>query len=124
MSVHFDDSELRSLSRHLSTNVKRLTPVVDALLDKHSNDIAANARAAAPKERPWLSTAEGVVVFTSDPLTRTIISPRDPRGESVGYRVEFGTADTAPQPFLGPAVKAGRQAFANDALAALVAVTL
>lgn len=65
--------------------------------------IAATARARAPRRRPWLSTTEGVVTdvgVVGGRVEGSVFSPRDERGESVGYRQEFGTSDQAPQPFL------------------------
>lgn len=122
--IEMDVSEVRSLSRHLANNVKRLEPQLEELLDRHANATAVVARELAPKDRPWLGTEEGIRVEKREPLTRTIISPRDPEGQSVGYRVEYGTADTAPQPFMGPAIKSGSTGFQRDALELLVRTTL
>lgn len=123
MSVSFDDSELRSLSRHLHRNMATVRPAVNGLLTRHANQIAADARANAPKARPWLAT-EGIQVTTKRPMTRTIYVGRDPRGESTGYRVEFGTSTQPARPFLVPAFRKGRDLFNRDALALLVKATL
>lgn len=65
--------------------------------------IAAGARARAPRRRPWLSTSEGIVTdmgVVGGQVEGSVFSPRDERGESVGYRQEFGTSEQSPQPFL------------------------
>lgn len=124
MRVELDTSELRSLSTHLRSAGTRLEPALEGLLDIHATRAAAGGRAAAPKNRPWLSTTAGIVVETRRPLTRTIVSPLDPRGRSVGYRVEFGTSEQPPRPFLGPALDAERADFNRSALQLLVSLSL
>ena len=124
MSATFDDSELRDFSRHLQKAPKHVHDDVERLLDKHAGNAARAARDNAPRDRPWLSTPEGLVVQSPDKLVRRIVSPLDGEGQSVGYRVEYGTSMMAPRPFLGPAIRKARQAFNNEALEVLVRRTL
>lgn len=124
MSVEMDMSEVRSLGHHLKTAGTRLEPALDALLGVHAERAATTARAGAPRDRPWLGTTEGIQVVKRRKLTRTILSPKDQEGQSVGYRVEYGTSVMAPRPFVGPAVAREREPFNREALALLVKTTL
>ena len=127
MTAALDMSEVRSLARHLRRAEARLTPELEVLLSGTAAAVAAtgraNAMADAKEPRPWLGTEQGIVV-RRERLARTIVSPRDPRGQSVGYRVEYGTSEVAPRPFLGPAMQQGRESFNQAALALLVKATL
>lgn len=119
MDSMFDDRELRKFADDLQAAPKKIEKPIDDLAETHAQRIAAAARAAAPKGRPWLSTPEGLRVVKAGEMDRRIVSPRDPRGESVGYRVEWGTSIMAPRPFLIPAARAGRKAFFDDVNAVL-----
>lgn len=125
--MQMDVSQVGSLAQHLRRAGSRVTPELEVLLSRHSQQIAAEARANALRDakepRPWLGTTEGVVVETQR-LARRIVSPRDPRGQSVGYRIEYGTSTITPRPFLGPAMSKGVQRFNRDALALLVKASL
>lgn len=127
MSVSLDASEVASLAKHLRRAAPRLAPELEAILDRRAHAAVTEARATALADavepRPWLGTPEGIVVRRGR-LVRTIVSPRDPEGQSVGYRIEYGTSVMAPRPFLGPAVRAQRDGLNRDALAALVRVSL
>lgn len=116
MTAMFDASELKKLSADLRAAGPKISPKISGLLTSTANTVARDARAAAPKDRPWLSTAEGIRVETRGKFTRTIISGLDPKGESVGYRVEYGTSVQAARPFLGPAMKRHRETFNRAAL--------
>lgn len=124
MNVTFDDRDLRKFAKHLKAAPDLVVGDVVKLLDRHAQNAAQTARDAAPRDRPWLSTPEGLVVQSPDKLVRRIVSPLDGEGQSVGYRVEYGTSMMAPRPFLGPAVRKARAAFESDALEMLVRRTL
>lgn len=120
MTVEFDDKDLRDMMKHLKRAPAEVRGDVVKLLDKHAENAAHEARSAAPKGRPWLSTEEGLQVQRPGDLVRRIVSPLDPAGQSVGYRIEYGTSVIAPQPFLGPAIRKAREDFNADALDVLV----
>lgn len=122
MSVQFDSDDLRKWSKDLAAAPKRLTEDVSKLLDKHAGNAARAARAAAPKDRPWLSTEEGIQVTRPEELVRRVVSGLDSDGQSVGYRVEYGTSVMAARPFLMPAMRRERELFNAAALDAAVKV--
>lgn len=122
MSVTFDDKDLRDFAKDLKAAPAALRKDVVQLLDKHADATAREARAAAPKDRPWLSTEQGLIVTKPGDLTRRIVSPLDPDGQSVGYRVEYGTSVQAPRPFLGPVIRETRQVFNQELLDTAVKV--
>lgn len=128
MTVSMDMSEVRSLAQHLRRAETRLTPPLEALLTVRANAAASDARATAQSDaadpRPWLGTEEGIVVRRRRKLERSIVSPKDPEGQSVGYRIEEGTSVIPPRPFLAPALTRQRDQFNRDALALLVKATL
>lgn len=124
MRVDVDVSELRALAQSQRQALVELTPQLERALTTKARAVAARARTAAPKDRPWLGTTEGVVVRKNSALRRTILSPLDPDGQSVGYRVEYGTSTRPPRPFLGPALVEQRDAFNAEMLAALVKASL
>lgn len=124
MNVTFDDKDLRDMKKRLNAAPGAVRSDVVKLLDKHAESAVREARAAAPKGRPWLSTSEGLQVVRPDDLVRRIVSPLDPAGQSVGYRIEYGTSVIAPRPFLGPAIRKARDDFRRDALDVLAKRTI
>ena len=124
MSVTFDDRDLREMAKHLKGAPEEVAKDVEQLLTKYARRAVADARRAAPKDRPWLSTTEGIVVRKPRKLVRRIVSPLDPDGESVGYRLEYGTSTITPRPFVGPAVAWASVGFNADALDVLVKRTI
>lgn len=124
MRVEVDVDELRDLAKSQRSVMAELTPRLERTLTTRARATVARARERAPKDRPWLGTTEGIVVRKNMALRRTIISPKDPDGQSVGYRVEFGTSTQAPRPFLGPALVEQRDTFNAEMLDALVKATL
>lgn len=124
MRFEMDTSELKSLSRQLHRAGPRLKPALDKALKAEMNRAVAEARAAAPKDRPWLSTEEGLQVVQKFPLSYSLISPRDPRGQSVGYRVVYGTSTQAPNDFISGPLSGAANRFNRKALALLVSTTL
>ena len=132
MSATFDDKDLRDMAKHLKSAPEEVRNDVVKLLDKHAKNAAREARAAAPKDRPWLSTTKGLQVRRPAALVRRIVSPLDPagqtpldpEGQSVGYRIEYGTSVITPRPFLGPAIRKARDDFLRDALDVLAKRTI
>lgn len=124
MDVSFDDDDLRALDRDMRSADRHLTADVEKILDEHANAGAEQARSDAPEDRPWLSTPAGIVVSKPADLVRAITSPIDPKGESVGYRVEEGTSVMRPRPFLVPAMVRQAPKFHSDLVDALVRASL
>lgn len=111
-----DTSEVRRAAIAQRAAGKLVSSKVSGRLTARANRIAAEARAAAPKDRPWLSTEQGIQVTTPRPMERRIFSGRDPDGQYSGYRVEFGTSKMPPRPFLIPAYRRNRDQFNREAL--------
>lgn len=100
-----DTSELLAFAGELAAAPAQIETGVPKVLDRTAEDLARAARAAAPKDRPWLSTSDGITVEgDGDPHTRLVTTGLDPRGNPVGMFQEFGTAHMAPRPFLLPQV--------------------
>lgn len=104
----FDASEVLALGKKMREAEPKMRRQADEMLREEVEQAAAEARVAAPKDRPWLGTDEGLQVVQKYPLTWSIISPYDPKGKSVGYRVVYGTSKMAPRDFIsGPLQRAG-----------------
>lgn len=64
--------------------------------------VKTRAQLAAPRDRPWLAL-HGIHRKTwkpADGVHVDVFTGEDERGVNVGFYAEFGTADTAPRPFL------------------------
>lgn len=117
MSVDLDMTQVAKFAEDLRELGAEVAPKISGSLTRHANATARAARAAAPKDRPWLSTKDGVKVLVDQAkFTRLIYSGKDEDGESVGYRVEYGTSVQQPRPFLIPAFQRERKAFFDDAI--------
>jgi HK97 gp10 family phage protein len=108
-----DFSDARLLAADLYAAGPEVVRKVRNALTRNANSIAKNARANAPKDRPWLSTPEGIKADTRG-LSRRIYSPPDERGRPVGLFVEIGTSVRPPQPFLVPALQQQEPAFVSE----------
>ena len=117
-----DAAEVVEFAKKTMEHPKQLERKVQGSLTRHTNMVQAAAIAAAPKDRPWLGTEKGIRKDTKT-LARRIYSPVDLRrrerdgavvGAPVGLAVEFGTADTPPQPFLVPTFNRFRAPFIAD----------
>lgn len=112
-----DASEVAAFARDLTAIAPATLAHANVAVRREANRVAREARAAAPKDRPWLSTAEGIRVrfaMTGGTAFAQIESPLDPDKQSVGYRVEYGTSVMAPQPFLTPAFQAAKARLISD----------
>ncbi len=96
MNFEMDTREVALLAMKLKAAGATLRPQLNKALKREVEQAAVEARAAAPKDRPWLGTEQGLQVVQKFPLSWSIISPRDPRGQSVGYRVVYGTSKMPP----------------------------
>lgn len=110
MRVDVDATEVEQFARELRTVAPESRTQIVRETATAVAEIATAGRARAPRRRPWLSTAEGIQTdlgVVGGMIEGSVYSPRDDRGESVGYRQEFGTSEQAPQPFLLTAFRAG-----------------
>jgi hypothetical protein len=110
MRVDVDTSEITQFAAELRTVAPQTRQELVRETATAVEQIAVSGRARAPRRRPWLSTTEGLrtdLGVVGGMVEGSVYSPRDDRGESVGYRQEFGTSDQAPQPFLLAAFRAG-----------------
>lgn len=105
MNFTIDASELNDLARdlakagddHVNADARKVTQGV-------ARRVKQAAQAAAPRDRPWLAT-QGIHQKTwadSSGVHVDVFTGIDARGVNVGLHVEYGTSDTAPQPFLTP----------------------
>lgn len=122
MSLDLDVSELYDLARDLGKagEAKRAESV--RAVQVIAADTQRAAKAAAPRDRPWLSRSgirrktwagrDGVhvdVFTTPDPD-----HGGDEARRNVGFYVEYGTSDTAPRPFLGPQMPGAAQRLVEE----------
>ena len=100
MSELIDTSELTRFAAELAAAPVKLAAGLEPVVEHSAERFAARARADAPKDRPWLSTPEGIQVLAGDdPGSKVVATGLDPRGNPVGMLQEFGTSVMAPQPF-------------------------
>jgi len=79
------------------------------------------AKAAAPKDRPWLST-QGIrrrSWRTKAGSHTDVFTIPDERDINVGFLVEYGTSDIPPNPFLSSQMTSGAPAFEAAIIAGL-----
>lgn len=99
-----DTSELDRLAKDLAKADEPKRKEAIAATQRIGARVAQAARAAAPRDRPWLAT-QGIHRKTWKPRDGVhvdVFTGMDERGVNVGFYVEYGTSDTPPQPFLSP----------------------
>lgn len=110
-----DTSELMAFAADLQASPAKVAAASSRIVDSTAEDLAAAARAEAPKGRPWLSTSEGITVENgAEPGERVVSTGLDPLGQPVGLFQEFGTSRQAPRPFLLPHVEKFAPRFNDD----------
>lgn len=112
-----DTSEIKAYSRALRVAAPAHIAAVAQSAQTVMGKVAEEARQRAPSDRPWLSTSDGIRTDHSvrgGTVRASVYSPRDPEGRNVGLHVEYGTADTTPQPFMTPPYERGRAQFISD----------
>lgn len=84
--------------------------------EETAEEIAANARGAAPRATGHLADDSIKVVPTADPSAFLVVaSTADGEHEEYAALVEFGTGRTAPQPYFLPAVEVAAAALGGRA---------
>lgn len=122
MKVEFDLRELYVLADDLQNVApKQMRKAVTAVTVAETKAVQARAKAAAPRDRPWLST-RGIrrkLYKNADNISGTVYTVPDPRGRPVGLFVEFGTSKMEPQPFLSVAIEPSQDAWPMACLYAI-----
>lgn len=106
-----DASEVHDFAKELHLVPEMHRVAVGRAVKHHTDAVAQRARTNAPKDRPWLSTPDGIQEsfgFIGGNAVGSVWSGADPRGEFVGFRVEYGTSFMAPRPFMLPAFRQQR----------------
>lgn len=105
MDVEFDMSEVDALATELAQSGPKAEIVSSAAMTKIAAKVRSDAKAAAPVDSGTL---------------RDSIQIQGGRGYRIiratapyAFYVEFGTSDTAPQPFMWPQVPAASRALAE-----------
>lgn len=107
-----DASEVHDFAKELHRVPAMHRVAVGRSVQSHTETVAQRARTNAPRDRPWLSTPDGIrdsFGFIGGNAVGTVWTGEDPRGEYVGFRVEYGTSDTQPQPFMVAAFRSERR---------------
>lgn len=102
MSVNIDFSEFEGMADLLRAEGPKVAVLTHAATIAVGGQVKARAKAAAPQDRPWLST-DGIFVKTrKDELGShsDIFTVDDPEGRPSAIWVEYGDHNTPPQPFL------------------------
>lgn len=102
MTVEFDTSELDELAAELATAPARAEGASSAHMTRIAALFRDDAKAAAPVDTRELQ--DSIVVRGGGQGSRLIIATADH-----AVHVEFGTSDTAPQPFMWPQVPAAAE---------------
>lgn len=108
MNFDIDTSELSALARHLVAEAPRqAVRAAHAVTVAESMQVQSRAKAAAPRDRPWLST-QGIrrkSGMDGQGSWSIVYTTSDPRGRAVAFYVEYGTSRMPPQPFMTPAIE-------------------
>lgn len=102
--IEIDLSDVESVVRAIGDEPQRALKAARSACVEVGDRVLRGAKAAAPRDRPWLSQS-GIAKRTwSDRggVHTDVFTLADPRGRPVGFFVEYGTSEMPPQPFLGP----------------------
>lgn len=121
MTVSIDLSELDDLAELLRLDPGKASAAAHKATVAVGAQVQSAAKAAAPADRPWLST-EGIRRKTWSDARSThtdVFTIPDPEGRPTGVFVEYGTSDTPPQPFLAIQANWAESAYPTAILAGL-----
>lgn len=120
-SIDIDVSEILDLAHDLETVApKQMKNAVRKVTRAETAQVRSRMAAGAPKDRPWLAGSFKVSLRTySDAIVGSAYSTPDERGRPVAVFVVYGTADTAPQDFITPAMSPTEGTFPPAVLAAI-----
>ena len=121
MAVEFDLSEVGGVAQLILMSPKQANQAAGDAGKVIGAEVKRRAQAAAPKDRPWLSKS-GIRLRSwrfADGSHTDVFTTADEEGRPVGFFVEYGTADTPPNPFLS-----SQMAWAADAYHELIVANL
>lgn len=120
-SIDIDMSEILELAHDLETVApKQMKNAVRKVVRAERDQVRSRIQAGAPKDRPWLAGSFKVSLSTyPDAIVGSVYSTPDPEGRMVAVFVVYGTADTAPQDFITPAMSPAEGTFPPAVLAAI-----
>jgi hypothetical protein len=122
VTFDIDVSEVLDLANDLETVApKQMKNAIRSVLGPETTQLRDRMRAGAPKDRPWLSTAQGIkksMRTYPDAVVGSVYSPPDPEGRPVAVFVLYGTSKMPPQDFLSGAM-APAERFPEKVLAAI-----
>lgn len=123
MSFDIDMTEILNLADDLENVApKQMKNAVRKVTRTETSQMLSRARAGAPKDRPWLSTAKGIrksMRTYPDAIVGSVYSPPDPEGRPVAVFVVYGTSKMPPQDFLTPAISPAESTYPAAVLAAI-----
>lgn len=119
--VDIDLSEVRNLAAILEGAPEQAAKVAHEAGIAVGTVMQAGAKAAAPRDRPWLAT-KGVRrrTWKSKEGSHTdVFTIPDDEGVNVGFFVEYGNSVTPPDPFLSSQMATGGPAYEAAIIAGL-----
>lgn len=121
MTVEFDLTEVDGIAHLILAAPALANEAAYRAAQKVGHEVKRRAQAAAPRDRPWLAT-DGIRMkswrFAIGSHVDVYTTP-DPEGRPVGFFVEYGTADTPPNPFLSSQMAWAADKFHEAVLAAI-----
>lgn len=121
MTVDFDLTEVDGVAHLLLMSPALANAATYEAGKKVGAQVKRKAQAAAPRDRPWLATS-GIRVKSWRFAVGShvdVYTTADSEGRPVGFFVEYGTADTPPNPFLSGQMAWAADAFHEAVLAAI-----
>ena len=119
--VDIDFSEVDHLAKIIEAAPEQASKIAGVAGSVIGAKVKSAASAAAPIDRPWLSTS-GIKVrswkFKQSSHT-DIYTIEDDRGINVGFLQEYGTSEEPPQPFLTPQMEWAAGAYEEAIVAGL-----
>lgn len=122
MSFDIDMREILKLADDLENIAPRqMQNAVRKVTRNELAQVKKRARAAAPKDRPWLSRGglRRSMRTYGDAIVGTVYSPPDPEGRPVAVFVVYGTSKMPPNDFIGPAISPSESTYGPAILAAI-----
>lgn len=101
-NISVDTSDLDRLAKDLAKVGEQKRKEAIAATQRVGAQVTQRARAAAPRDRPWLATS-GIHRKTWKPANGVhvdVFTGTDERGVNVGFLVDSGTSEIPPNPFL------------------------
>lgn len=101
--MNIDLSEVDGLAEALLKAPDQARTVAEEEVTEAGKRVQSNAKAAAPRDRPWLANNIRRRTWKqADGIHSDVFVGPDPEGRPVAVVVEYGTTKMAPQPFLTP----------------------